>query len=156
MSTRDGGELYLITQYARGTPYAADLRTIAASGSATDRDHQRVATLARYLADLHVPVDGPARYRRAIRDLIGSGEGIYGVVDNYPADVPARCGHASHRSSSVAPNGAGACASTKAGCAARMAIFIRSTSSSTTTSSCCSTRVVARVATQPMTSPRSR
>ena len=27
-------------------------------------------------------------YRRAIRDLIGTGEGVYGIIDGYPAEVP--------------------------------------------------------------------
>jgi hypothetical protein len=88
VSLRDCGELYLITRFARGTLYAEDLREVAAAGVATERDLERVDTLARYLAELHVPLDGPERYRRAIRDLVGSGEGIFGVVDSYPHDVP--------------------------------------------------------------------
>jgi len=87
ISLRDCGELYLITSYSRGTLYAEDLRRIARDG-ATARDRERVDTLARYLAALHVPVTAPAAYRRAIRDLVGSGEGIYGIVDGYPGGVP--------------------------------------------------------------------
>jgi len=86
-SLRDYGELYLITSYARGTLYADELRRIAKAG-ATERDAAHVDALARYLAELHVPVTAPAAYRRAIRDLVGSGEGIYGIVDGYPAAVP--------------------------------------------------------------------
>jgi hypothetical protein len=55
------------------------------------RDVARVDVLARYLANLHTPVAAVAagsRYRRAIRDLVGSGEGIFGIIDGYPADVP--------------------------------------------------------------------
>jgi len=51
-------------------------------------DHARVESLARYLAALHVPLAAPLRYRRAIRDLVGSGEGIFGIVDGYPDDTP--------------------------------------------------------------------
>jgi len=87
VSLRDYTELYLITSYARGTLYADDLRRIARTG-ATARDVVRVDALARYLAELHVPVIAPPAYRRAIRDLVGSGEGIYGMVDGYPANVP--------------------------------------------------------------------
>lgn len=88
VSIRDYDELYLLTPYARGVPYANDLRRIAKTGVATDDDHDRVRGLATYLAKLHTPIDDPLRYRRAIRDLVGSGEGIFGVVDSYPPAVP--------------------------------------------------------------------
>lgn len=85
VSLRDWDELYLITSYAPGTLYAEDLRRIALEGRVTDNDLARVDTLARYLARLHVPLAGPPRYRRAIRDLVGHGEGIFGIIDGYPA-----------------------------------------------------------------------
>lgn len=89
VSTRDAAEHYLITSYAPGTIYAHDLRRIATERSATPRDVDRVDALARYLAALHTPIAPPGtRYRRAIRDLVGSGEGIFGIIDGYPADVP--------------------------------------------------------------------
>ncbi len=84
ISLRDAGELYLITSFAPGTIYAEDLRRIARDGQATDLDLARVDALATYLAALHVPLDGPQRYRRAIRDLVGHGEGIFGIIDGYP------------------------------------------------------------------------
>jgi hypothetical protein len=87
-SVRDTGEPYLITSFAPGSIYASDLRRIAANRAVTDLDLARVEALARYLAELHVPIpDGAVRYRRAIRDLVGSGEGIYGIVDGYPEDL---------------------------------------------------------------------
>lgn len=88
VSLRDAGEHYLITTYARGSIYADDLRRIATSG-ATDGDIARVDALARYLGDLHAPIAEPRAYRRAVRDLVGDGEGIYGIVDGYPTDTPA-------------------------------------------------------------------
>jgi len=89
LSIRDATEHYLITTYAPGTIYAHDLRRIAHEQIATPRDVARVEVLARYLANLHTPIEPPgARYRRAIRDLVGSGEGIFGIVDGYPAGVP--------------------------------------------------------------------
>ena len=84
VSLRDAGELYLITSFAPGTIYADDLRRIARDGVATDRDLARVDALAKYLAELHVPMVGAQQYRRAIRDLVGHGEGIFGIVDGYP------------------------------------------------------------------------
>jgi hypothetical protein len=89
VSTRDATEHYLITSYAPGTIYAHDLRRIAGDRIATPRDVDRIGALARYLAALHTPIAPPGtRYRRAIRDLVGSGEGIFGIIDGYPADVP--------------------------------------------------------------------
>ena len=91
VSLADAGEHYLLTTYARGTIYADDLRRIATAG-AGDADLARVDALAHYLARLHTPKHDPIAYRRAVRDLIGHGEGIYGIVDGYPADTPAAPG----------------------------------------------------------------
>lgn len=94
VSIRDTGELYLITSYAPGQIYAEDLRRIAREGHATDLDVARVDALARYLAALHArPLASDRatpRYRRAIRDLVGHGEGIFGMIDGFPpvAEIP--------------------------------------------------------------------
>lgn len=87
-SLRHASELYLLTTFARGTLYAEDLRAVARTGTARPLDLGRVRALASYLGKLHTPLHDPARYRRAVRDLIGHGEGIYGVVDAYPEHVP--------------------------------------------------------------------
>ncbi|MEO8548629.1 MAG: hypothetical protein ABI678_01600 [Kofleriaceae bacterium] len=90
-SLRSAGEPYLITSYARGEPYATDLRRIGAARTAQAADLARVDALAEYLAALHTPIaNGAIRYRRAIRDLIGSGEGIFGIVDGYPVGATER------------------------------------------------------------------
>ncbi len=89
-SLRGGGEFYLVTTYAPGQLYAGDLRRIARDATASERDLARCDALVRYLVELHAaPGERPAAYRRAIRDLVGHGEGVFGVVDSYPADVPA-------------------------------------------------------------------
>jgi aminoglycoside phosphotransferase (APT) family kinase protein len=88
-SLRRAGEFYLLTRYAPGELYAADLRRIARDRAAAPRDLERAHALARYLVALHAEHgDRPAIYRRAIRDLVGHGEGIFGVIDSYPADTP--------------------------------------------------------------------
>jgi hypothetical protein len=90
LSVRKGREFYLITTYAPGRPYADDLRRIAKEGEARPLDLERCTALARYLVSLHAVRGGrAATYTRAIRDLIGHGEGIFGVIDGYPAGVPA-------------------------------------------------------------------
>jgi hypothetical protein len=90
MSLRRAGEFYLLTTWAPGTPYAEDLRRIARDGQVSALDVSRCDALAGYLAALHVPANAsPALYTRAVRDLVGHGEGIFGVIDAYPADTPA-------------------------------------------------------------------
>jgi len=88
------GEFYLLTEYAEGTLYARDLRDLEVRGEATGRDVARAGALASYLADLHREPPGGAGdratelYRRALRDLIGSGEGLFGIADSYPEGGP--------------------------------------------------------------------
>ncbi|HTJ47207.1 MAG TPA: phosphotransferase [Kofleriaceae bacterium] len=89
VSLRDADELYLITTYAPGRVYADELREAAARG-VTARDRARVDALTSYLAELHAERGTAAGYRRAIRDLVGHGEGIFGVIDGYPEGVVSR------------------------------------------------------------------
>lgn len=94
-------DFYLLTEYMPGSLYADDLRRLAHERVLTDRDRRRCVLLADYLAVLHgqgiVPdragagdsegdggVQAQAVYRRAIRDLVGHGEGIFGIIDGYP------------------------------------------------------------------------
>lgn len=96
-SLRDHGELYLLTEFAPGELLAADLRRIAHEREATERDLGRCDLLVDHLLSLHrepVPagaiagIGAPAVYARAIRDLVGAGEGIFGMVDGYPPGAP--------------------------------------------------------------------
>jgi len=87
---RDAGEAYLVTTFAEGRLYAEDLRRVAADGRASPLDLERCDALARWLAALHAErIEDPPAWRRAVRDLLGHGEGTFGIVDAYPADVPA-------------------------------------------------------------------
>lgn len=91
VSLADTGEFYLLTNHAEGQVYAEDLRRIARAGTVSALDSKRHALLVEYLAMLHAnrPPASKAAYVRAIRDTVGSGEGIFGIVDGYPDDVPA-------------------------------------------------------------------
>jgi hypothetical protein len=90
VSLRRAGEFYLLSTYAPGTLYADDLRRLSQEPVLLDQDLRRTAALARYLAELHKErVDHPGGYARAIRDLVGHGEGIFGIVDGYGPNVPA-------------------------------------------------------------------
>jgi hypothetical protein len=88
----DNAELYLLSTFAPGTIYADELRHVATTGRASERDLARVDAITEYLAQLHVPESRPHAYRRAIRDLVGHGEGIFGIVDGYPADLTSATG----------------------------------------------------------------
>lgn len=83
-------EFYLLTEYVKGNEYADDLRRIATAAEITERDVRRCEQLAAYLANLHTTRQPPSPrvYRRAIRDLVGHGEGIFGMIDGYPPDTP--------------------------------------------------------------------
>jgi hypothetical protein len=90
VSLRRAGEFYLLTSYADGHLYAEELRRIADARRASPEDVARCERLARYLVALHRERrDCPSAYVRAIRDLVGHGEGIFGLIDGYPSDVPA-------------------------------------------------------------------
>ena len=84
------GEFYLLTTYAEGLPYAGDLRRIVRTGMPTALDTARLQSLAAFLAKLHEtkPREARSLYARSIRDTIGGGEGVFGIVDSYPEGVP--------------------------------------------------------------------
>jgi hypothetical protein len=88
-SIAGSSEVYLLTGWVDGALYAEDLRRVAAEG-AGDRDLHRLDALVDYLVRLHTRHTGRlAAYTRAVRDLVGSGEGIFGMIDGYDPEVPA-------------------------------------------------------------------
>jgi hypothetical protein len=89
LSLAEAGEFYLLTEWAPGSPYADDLRRVVADGRCTERDRARAVALARHAARIHgEKIGDPDRYRRSVRDLLGHGEGISGIVDGYASDTP--------------------------------------------------------------------
>lgn len=84
-------EPYLLTSWVEGELYAEHLRRIAATGVATAQDLAHAERIAQLLLEIHgAPGSHAAAYTRAIRDLLGHGEGIFGLVDSYedPALLP--------------------------------------------------------------------
>ncbi len=89
ISLAHAGEPYLLTTWIPGREYAQDLRRVARDARLAPRDRARCELLAHYLAELHADRGGPAPvWRRAVRDLIGHGEGVFGIVDGFADDVP--------------------------------------------------------------------
>lgn len=81
------GEFFLLTEYIQGNLYAGDLQRIAEEEQLRTVDQERTLALADYLAQIHSQKKTEAMlYRRRIRDLLGHGEGIMGILDGYPAD----------------------------------------------------------------------
>ena len=81
------GEFFYVTEYAEGTEYHNDLRRIAEEGRLREMDVRRARALAEYIADVHsVKRRDDKLYRRRIRELIGHGEALMGLVDSYRGD----------------------------------------------------------------------
>ena len=80
---QDVGELYLLTAWAEGQIYADDLRRIGSTGVVEPLDFARLDALVDVMLELHdAPGTHPGAYVRALRDLVGSGEGIAGIIDS--------------------------------------------------------------------------
>ena len=81
----DVEELALLTHYAEGENYARDLDRLLQTGKLTDLDVSRADALCDYLAEIHrVRGTDPGLYVRRIRELIGHGQCIMGLIDSYP------------------------------------------------------------------------
>jgi tRNA A-37 threonylcarbamoyl transferase component Bud32 len=88
ISLRDYEEFFLLVERAEGAEYWRDLEEVGLRGYATELDRMRCRALAHYLAEVHRErLDQPELYIRRVRELIGHGECIMGVVDNYPQDL---------------------------------------------------------------------
>lgn len=80
-------EYFLFVEKVEGTAYRVDLERIRIEGKATASDFDRARALSRYLAKIHAQKGQDTQlYFRRIRDLIGHGEGIMGILDGYPVD----------------------------------------------------------------------
>lgn len=89
ISIKDAREFYILMEEAGGEPYFKDLDAILQRGHLNGKDIQRAEMLARFLADIHAlkysGEDAKILYKRRIRDLIGHGECIMGIIDTYEA-----------------------------------------------------------------------
>jgi hypothetical protein len=85
LSTGKAQEFFLLTDFVQGNGYFKDLERIRKSRIATDEDVARTRALSDYLVEIHSSkLDSPGLYARRIRDLLGHGECIMGLIDNYP------------------------------------------------------------------------
>ena len=78
-------EFCLLTEYAEGESYARDLERLRESDTLTELDLARCDALCDYLVEIHkVRGTDPGLYTRRIRELVGHGECIMGIIDSYP------------------------------------------------------------------------
>ncbi|WP_229234924.1 phosphotransferase [Candidatus Methanoliparum sp. LAM-1] len=90
ISARDADEFFIVTEMVEGSAYANDLDRIKDTGRLKGLDIERTEILASYLTDIH-SVKGKDEdkdlYIRKVRDIVGHGECIFGIIDNYPDDL---------------------------------------------------------------------
>ena len=84
VSLGDAVEFFQLVEKVEGELYRADLDRLM-TGKLGDLDVERATALARFLAQAHARkhVD-PAIYHRRIRELVGHGECLMGILDSYP------------------------------------------------------------------------
>ncbi|MDL1981626.1 MAG: aminoglycoside phosphotransferase family protein [Deltaproteobacteria bacterium] len=83
-SVRNANIFFLLTEKVEGTDYFLDLKRLK-NETLTDLDIERVKALGEYLAEIHSEKkDEPDLYTRKVRELLGHGECIMGIVDGYP------------------------------------------------------------------------
>jgi Ser/Thr protein kinase RdoA (MazF antagonist) len=88
VSVADAAEFFQLVEKADGDLYWLDLDRLL-QGPAEALDVARAETLARFLADAHRDKrDEPTLYHRRIRELVGHGECLMGILDSYPHPYP--------------------------------------------------------------------
>jgi len=84
VSAGQATEYFLLMEKVEGKEYFFDLERVKEEG-ATDLDYDRAVALSDYLAEIHsVKNDCPPLYQRKVREVVGDGECIFGILDDYP------------------------------------------------------------------------
>jgi len=84
-SLGDCGEFFIITELVEGELYRFDLDRFKETGRMSELDERRCLALSDYLVKIHgVKREAPWLYIRRVRELVGHGECIMGLLDSYP------------------------------------------------------------------------
>jgi Ser/Thr protein kinase RdoA (MazF antagonist) len=87
-SVADAAEFFQLVEKIDGTLYWLDLERLL-EAPLQETDIVRAQALARFLAQVHsVKHDEPTLYHRRIRELVGHGECLMGILDSYPHPYP--------------------------------------------------------------------
>jgi len=79
-------ELFMLAEFVEGREYADDLLRLRGGGGLQAIDVERADALCDYLVAIHARKhDEAGLWLRRVRELVGHGECIFGVVDSYPA-----------------------------------------------------------------------
>jgi hypothetical protein len=88
VSAADAREFFQLVEKAAGRLYWLDLDRLL-SQPLRDLDVERASMLGRFLAECHAEKrDEPTLYQRRIRELVGHGECLMGILDSYPHPYP--------------------------------------------------------------------
>jgi Ser/Thr protein kinase RdoA (MazF antagonist) len=88
VSVADATEFFQLVEKAEGTLYWLDLDRLLTEPVRT-LDRERVRALGAFLAEAHaLKRDEPTLYERRIRELVGHGECLMGILDSYPHPYP--------------------------------------------------------------------
>ena len=81
-------EYFILMEKIEGKEYFLDLERIKKEGSLIPIDKERTKALSTYLAQIHANKhDDRELYLRKIRDNMGHGECIMGLIDSYPDNL---------------------------------------------------------------------
>ncbi len=81
-------EYFILMEKIEGKEYFLDLERIKKDGKLKPIDRERTVALSSYLAEIHANKhDDRELYLRKIRDTVGHGECIMGLLDSYPENL---------------------------------------------------------------------
>ena len=88
VSVSDATEFFQLVEKVEGTLYWRDLERLL-EAPLRELDIARAEALARFLAEVHsVKRDEATLYQRRLRELVGHGECLMGILDSYPHPYP--------------------------------------------------------------------
>jgi Ser/Thr protein kinase RdoA (MazF antagonist) len=88
VSAADAVDFFQVVEKAEGRPYWRDLERLLGQPIQVE-DLDRAVALARFLAGVHRDKrDDPVLWARRIRELVGHGECLMGILDSYPHPYP--------------------------------------------------------------------
>jgi hypothetical protein len=80
-------EYFILTEFIEGSLYHLDFDRLKITGELNEFDLPRCVALSDYLVDIHkIRYSSIGLYIRRIRDLVGHGECIMGLLDSYPKE----------------------------------------------------------------------
>ncbi len=88
----DSREFFILMQYVQGSEYSIDLDRISRQRELQPTDEERALLLAEYSAKIHAVKSNQSElYVRRIRELLGRGDCVAGIIDSYPKDERTYC-----------------------------------------------------------------